>query len=151
GGTLTAMMINVEAGGTVELHGAVNVTGTIETTGGNLIVGSEAQFNNTKVLTFAPNSGGTITIEDNSSSAYKAPDIAGFGSGDTVDLANFDPTQTIFSESMSGGNLVLTATDGSQIATLTFDSFHGGLNFSSDGNGGTDITYSPFNQTYWTA
>jgi hypothetical protein len=149
GGTLTATSINVETGGTVELHGPVNVTGVIETTGGNLIVGSEAQFNNTKVLTFGGTSG-TITIEDNSSAAYKAPDIAGFGAGDVVDLANFDPAQTVFSESISGNNLVLTATDGSPVTTLTFDSYHGGLNFASDGNGGTDITYSPFSQTYWT-
>jgi hypothetical protein len=138
----------VETGGTVELHGPVNVSGVIETTGGNLIVGSEAQFTGTKVLTFGGSSG-TITVEDNSSQAYKAPDIAGFGAGDVVDLANFDPTQTVFSESMSNGNLVLTATDGGLVSTLTFDNFHGGLNFASDGNGGTDITYSPNSQTYW--
>jgi len=149
GGTLTATSINVETGGTVELHGPVNVSGVIETTGGNLIVGSEAQFNNTKVLTFGGTSG-TITIEDNSSAAYKAPDIAGFGAGDVVDLASFDPTQTVFSESMSNGNLVLTATDGGAVTTLTFDNFHGGLNFASDGRGGTDITYSTHSQTYWT-
>ncbi len=59
---------------------------------------------------------------------------------DTVDLDGFNYTSTTFSESSSNGNLVLTATDGSNIATLTFDNFDGTLNFASDHTGGTLIT-----------
>jgi hypothetical protein len=142
GGTLNASSVNVETGGTVELHGTVHVTGVIETTGGNLIVGSDTDFTGTETLTFGAN-GGTVTFETGSGK-YVAPDIAGFGAGgahpDVVDLANYDLSKTVFSESTSNGNLVLTATENGNATTLTFDNFNGTLNFASDGNGGVAIS-----------
>jgi hypothetical protein len=139
---LHAASINVETGGTVELHGTVHVTGVIETTGGNLIVGSDADFTGTDTLTFGAN-GGTVTFET-SSGKYAAPDISGFGPGgthsDVVDLADFDFSDTGFSESTSNGDLVLTVTEGKNVATFTFDNFSGTLKVASDGHGGTAIT-----------
>jgi hypothetical protein len=59
---------------------------------------------------------------------------------DTIDLSGFDAGSTLFTETSSNGNLVLTATNGGNVATLTFDNFSGTLNFASDGSGGTLIT-----------
>jgi hypothetical protein len=140
---LHAGSINVETGGTVELHGIINVSDVIETTGGNLIVGSDADFTGTDALTFGAN-GGSVTFDTSASKTYVAPDLHGFGAGgahsDVVDLADFDLSKTVFSESTSNGNLVLTATENKNVATLTFDNFNGTLNFASDGNGGTAIS-----------
>ena len=69
-----------------------------------------------------------------------APDTA---HSDAIDLAGFNYASTTFSETSSNGNLVLTATDGSEVAKLTFFNFDGTLSFASDGNGGTLITDPP--------
>src|SRR6185437_2619418 len=147
GGTLNAGSINVETGGSVELHGVANVSGLIETTGGNLIIGSDTQFTGTHTITFGSSNGGTVSFVDTTTQTYSAPDISGFGAGgattpDVIDLVNFDLTKTTFAESISNGNLVLTATEGGATTTLTFDNYGGGLHFATDGSVGTDITAS---------
>jgi hypothetical protein len=104
----------------------VNVTfnnGTGTPTYGELVLGNPSDFS-------GQISGFTGT----------APDTA---HSDAIDLAGFDFASTTFSESSSNGNLVLTATDGSNVATLTFDDFNGTLSFASDGDGGTLITDPP--------
>ena len=80
--------------------------------------------------------------------------IAGFSGtapdashSDVVDLSGFAFTATTFAEAVSNGNLVLTATDGSEVVTLTFDNFDGTLDFASNGNGGTLIYDPPASDT----
>jgi len=116
------------AGGTLvfDVQSNVNVTfnnGTGTPTYGELVLGNPSDFS-------GQISGFTGT----------APDTA---HSDAIDLAGFDFASTTFSESSSNGNLVLTATDGSNVATLTFDDFNGTLSFASDGDGGTLITDPP--------
>jgi hypothetical protein len=154
GAVLNAGSINVETGGSVELHGVASVSGVIETTGGNLIIGSDTQFTGTHTITFGSSSnGGTVSFVDTTTQTYSAPDICGFGAGgaatpDVIDLTNFDPTKTTFAESISNGNLVLTATEGGATTTLTFDNYTGGLHFATDGSVGTDITASAQPSTF---
>jgi hypothetical protein len=62
---------------------------------------------------------------------------------DAIDLTGFDAASTVFTEKSVNGNLVLTATDGDKVATLTFDHVDGALNFASNGDGGVVITNSP--------
>jgi hypothetical protein len=116
------------AGGTLvfDAQSNVNVTfnnGTGTPTYGELVLGNPSDFS-------GQISGFTGT----------APDTA---HSDAIDLAGFDFASTTFSESSSNGNLVLTATDGSNVATLTFDDFNGTLSFASDGDKGTLITDPP--------
>jgi hypothetical protein len=116
------------AGGTLvfDAQSNVNVTfdnGTGTPTYGELVLGNPSDFS-------GQISGFTGT----------APDTA---HSDAIDLAGFDFASTTFSESSSNGNLVLTATDGSNVATLTLDDFNGTLSFASDGDGGTLITDPP--------
>src|SRR5262249_26190608 len=72
--------------------------------------------------------------------------IKGFASdaahSDAVDLSGFDAASTVFTERSVNGNLVVTATDGDRVATLTFDHVDGALNFADDGFGGTVIPNS---------
>ena len=44
---------------------------------------------------------------------------------DAIDLTGFDAASTVFTEKSVSGNLVLTATDGDKVATLTFDHVDG--------------------------
>jgi hypothetical protein len=62
---------------------------------------------------------------------------------DAIDLTGFDAASTVFTEKSVSGNLVLTATDGDKVATLTFDHVDGALNFASNSAGGVVITNSP--------
>jgi hypothetical protein len=59
---------------------------------------------------------------------------------DVIDLAGIDKTSTNFTESYTGG--VLTVSDGTNTAHLTFSNFNSGFVFASDGSGGT-LIYDP--------
>jgi hypothetical protein len=62
---------------------------------------------------------------------------------DTIDLAGINFNSSNFSESFNSSTGVLSVTDGTNSASLTFDNFHSTLDFASDGNGGTLITDPP--------
>jgi hypothetical protein len=66
-----------------------------------------------------------------------APDSA---HSDAIDLVGMDYGSCTFSEAHNGSTDVLTVSDGSNIANLTFDNFNSTLFFSSDGHGGTLVT-----------
>ena len=129
------------AGGTLvfDAQSNVNVTfnnGTGTPTYGELVLGNPSDFSGQKLVLGNPSDfSGQI-----SGFTGTAPDTA---HSDVIDLAGFDFASTTFSESSSNGNLVLTATDGSNVATLTFDDFNGTLSFASDGDKGTLITDPP--------
>ena len=74
--------------------------------------------------------------------------IAGFtgtdaAHSDVVDLGGIDFNSAQFAETYHAATGVLSVTDGTDSASITFDNFQGALNFASDANGGTDITDAP--------
>jgi hypothetical protein len=69
-----------------------------------------------------------------------APDAA---HSDVVDLAGINYDSGHFSESYNASTDVLTVSDGTHTADLTFDNFTATFEFASDGNGGTDIFDPP--------
>jgi hypothetical protein len=68
-----------------------------------------------------------------------APDSA---HSDTIDLVGVNYDSAHFSETYNTSNGVLTVSDGSTTARLTFDNFNATFEFASDGNGGT-LIYDP--------
>jgi hypothetical protein len=62
---------------------------------------------------------------------------------DVVDLAGINYDSGHFSESYNTSTGVLTVSDGTDNASLTFDNFNATFEFASDGNGGTDIFDPP--------
>lgn len=118
----------VVAGGTVafEQDSSINVTfdnGQSSTSYGELVLGNASGFSG-QIIGF----GGT------------APDPA---HSDAIDLIGMNYGSCTFSEAQSGSADVLTVSDGSNVANLTFDNFNGALCFAPDGNGGTVITDPP--------
>jgi hypothetical protein len=87
---------------------------------------------------------GKLQLEDATSFTGTIKGFAGTDAAhsDAVDLTGFDAAKTVFSEKSVNGNLVVTATEGDKVATLTFDHVDGALNFADDGYGGTVITSS---------
>ena len=69
-----------------------------------------------------------------------APDAA---HSDTIDLVGINYDSPHFSEAYNASTGLLTVSDGTNAANLTFVNFDGTLNFTSDGNGGTLITDPP--------
>jgi hypothetical protein len=92
-------------------------------------------------ITFAGNAG-SLQLDDPTTFAGTIKGFAGTDAAhsDKVDISGFDVASTVFTEKSVGGNLVVTATDGSNVATLTFDHVDGMLNFASDSHGGVMIT-----------
>jgi hypothetical protein len=62
---------------------------------------------------------------------------------DVVDLAGINYDSGHFSDSYNASTGVLTVSDGTDSANLTFDNFNATFEFASDGNGGTDIFDPP--------
>jgi hypothetical protein len=69
-----------------------------------------------------------------------APDAA---HSDTIDLVGINYDSSHFAETYNSSTGLLTVTDGTHSASLTFDDFNATLDFASDGNGGTLITDPP--------
>ena len=62
---------------------------------------------------------------------------------DAIDLGGINYSSASFSETYNAATGVLTVTDGSHSARLTFENVGGTFSFASDGNGGTLITDPP--------
>src|SRR5262249_52014839 len=69
-----------------------------------------------------------------------APDAA---HSDAIDVCGMDYGSCTFSQVHNGSTDLLTVSDGSTIANLTFDNFNGALSFAADGHGGTLVTDPP--------
>jgi hypothetical protein len=69
-----------------------------------------------------------------------APDAA---HSDTIDLVGINYDSSSFAESYNSTTGLLTVSDGTNTANVTFDDFNATLDFASDGNGGTLITDPP--------
>ena len=61
---------------------------------------------------------------------------------DVIDLAGINFDSGHFTDSYNASTGVLTVSDGTDNASLTFDNFTATFEFASDGHGGTDI-YDP--------
>jgi Bacterial Ig-like domain len=91
--------------------------------------------------------GGTGELKLDAPGSFAAT-IAGFtgtqadaAHSDVIDLAGINQTSANFHETYAGG--VLTVTDGTNTAELTFSNFTSSFKFVSDGNGGTLIFDPP--------
>ncbi len=69
-----------------------------------------------------------------------APDAA---HSDVIDLVGINYNSSSFAETYNSTTGLLTVTDGTHSASITFDNFNATLDFASDGNGGTDIFDPP--------
>jgi hypothetical protein len=65
----------------------------------------------------------------------------------TCDLVGINYGSALFAETYNSQTGLLTVTDGTHTASITFDNFNATLDFASDGNGGTLITDPPANPT----
>jgi hypothetical protein len=119
------------AGGTMEFDAQSNVNVTFNNGAGvpvygELVLGDAADFS-------GQISGFTGT----------APNAA---SSDVIDLAGINYNSGSFSENYNSAG-VLTVSDGTGSASLTFVDFTGTFKFASDGHGGTDIFDPPANSS----
>ena len=117
-------------------------TAVMIATGGTLAV--NAPFH--EAVTFA---GGTGTLALDQPNTFSGQ-ISGFtgttpdpAHSDTIDLVGINYNSPHFSEAYNASTGLLTVSDGTNAASLTFVNFDGTLNFASDGNGGTLITDPP--------
>ncbi len=69
-----------------------------------------------------------------------APDAA---HSDTIDLVGINYDLSSFSDSYNSTTGLLTVSDGTNIAHISFDDFNATLDFASDGDGGTLVTDPP--------
>ena len=110
--------------------------------GGSLDIG--APSNDT--VTFTGSTGSLILSQPESFTGQivgftgTAPDAA---HSDAIDLIGINYNSSQFAESYNSTTGLLTLTDGTNAASLTFDDFNATLDFASDGNGGTLITDPP--------
>ena len=97
-------------------------------------------------VTFASGTGGLVLNDPEGFTGHiigftgTAPDAA---HSDTVDLVGIDFNSAHFSDTFNSSSGLLTVTDGTNTAHITFDDFNATLDFASDGNGGTLITDPP--------
>ena len=156
GGTLTLEpgtvitndgMLEATNGGTLQIDNPVIGSGSALIEGGTLILGAQSDVS----VTF-DNGAGTpvygVLVLDNASGF--SGQIAGFtgtapdtAHSDAIDLVGINFDSSNFSETYDASMGVLTVTDGSQSASLTFVDFNGTFKFASDGHGGTLITDPP--------
>jgi hypothetical protein len=117
-------------------------TAVMIATGGMLAV--DAPFH--EAVTFAGGTGTLVVDQPNTFNGQisgftgTAPDPA---HSDVIDLVGINYDSPHFSEAYNASTGLLTVSDGTNAASLTFVNFDGTLKFASDGNGGTLITDPP--------
>ena len=128
-------------------HGGVDivdpqVTSATVASGGNL----ELNAPSSEVVSFS-GSTGSLVLND---PAGFTGQIIGFtgtaanaSGSDEIDLAGINYNSGDFSDTYNSKTGVLTVTDGTHTASLTFVDFTGTFKFASDGSGGTDIFDPP--------
>ncbi len=144
---VNAGLLEASKGGMLLIDDPVSGSGNAVIAGGTIEFVEQASLNvifNNGVATPAY---GELVLGDASNFSGQISGFAGTepnaNHSDSIDLIGFNYASTTFSELDSNGNVVLTATDGSDSASLTFDNFNATLDFASDGNGGTLITDPP--------
>jgi len=131
------------AKGTLDLQGAVSGKGTLKIDAGQVLQ-ADAAIGSSQTVQF--NGGGDkLVLTD---AAQFSGKLQNFGSGDKLDLRQFDPTVTAlaFTENAAMTQGTLTVTDGALQAKITLLGQYSAAQFhtSSDGlPGGTFVTYTP--------
>jgi hypothetical protein len=135
--------IDVVDSGTATFTGAINGTGTIRISTGAQLE-AEGAVTGGETIAFGAASG---TLELTDPSGFAA-EIGGLVTGDRLDIANaafaFSKTETVkFTENAGNTGGTLTLTNGAHTLTLTlFGQFAASFRLSTDGHGGTVITYA---------
>ncbi|MGB7076596.1 MAG: hypothetical protein WBD53_05355 [Xanthobacteraceae bacterium] len=100
----------------------------------------------TAVVTFAGGAG-SLVLSDPEAFAGQITGFTGTAPdathSDVVDLVGINYDSSQFAENYNSTTGLLTVTDGTHSASITFDNFNATLDFASDGNGGTDIFDPP--------
>ena len=117
------MAATIVAGSSLDIATASNETVTFTGGTGSLVLNDPASFTG-QIIGFT----GT------------APDAA---HSDTIDLVGINYDSAQFAETYNSTTSLLTVTDGTNTANITFSDFNATLDFASDGNGGTLITDPP--------
>jgi hypothetical protein len=132
---------------TVLASGIDSMTATVAS-GGSLTVANTSS----ETVDFA-GSTGTLVLNQPQNFAGQIEGFTGTAPNaahsDVVDLAGINYDSGHFSESYNAATGVLTVSDGTDSANLTFDNFNGTLQFASDGNAGTDIFDPPSDWLEW--
>jgi hypothetical protein len=113
----------IAAGASLDISGPSNETVTFDGGTGALVLNDPESFTG-QIVGFT----GT------------APDAA---HSDTIDLVGINYDSSGFAEAYNSATGLLTVTDGTNSASITFDDFNATLDFASDGDGGTLITDPP--------
>jgi len=128
----------IDGAGTATLTGANTYTGGTTLEAGTLELGN-ASAAGTGTITFAAGDMATLKLD---SGIAITNTIAGFATGDTIDLAGL--AYSALGGAMLGANNLLSVTEGStteQIQLATGVSYAGDVfHVASDGNGGVDVT-----------
>jgi Hint domain len=130
-------VVEAANGQTLTLDGSIGGTGTLAITGRSELVLNGA---------VAP----SVTVDFDDSSTAQVLDlaqplamqgtIAGFATGDVIDLSAVPFTGTTYSVA---GDVLSVTHSGSVVASLTFDASYAGFALSKDGDGGTAISLGP--------
>ena len=133
--------------GTITIDSTVNIAGTGTFTianGGNLEFGGSVP--NTETLAFI-GSTGTLQLDDPQAFSGQISGFTGTAPNaahsDVIDLAGINYNSGDFSDTYNPATGVLSVTDGTKSALLTFVGFTGTFQFASDSNGGTDVFDPP--------
>ena len=127
--------INVAAGGSLYLGGAISGTGGQINLGAGSSLELDGSITNGETISFGNAAG--IKVNIGSASTFGAA-VTGFTSGDTLDLEG----EIVKGLSYSGSTLKVTLNDGTTQSFNVKGSF-AGLAATSDGGGGTDIVAGP--------
>ena len=134
-------------GGTLQILDPVTGSGSAIIEGGTMIFGAQSNMNVAFENGVGTPTYGELVLGD---AAGFSGQISGFvgtapdtAHSDAIDLEGINYNSSSFSETYDAAKGLLTVTDGSHSASLTFDNFGGTLSFASDGNGGTLITDPP--------
>jgi fibronectin-binding autotransporter adhesin len=134
GGTINGALL-------VQIDGEVALTGSGNFTGGFLVEsGSQLDLSGTWTQSLGFSTSSTAVLHN--PGAFSG-NIAGFQSGDTLDVRGTDFNNAAFSESFNATTGVLTVSDGTHTRHLTFTGGLGASNFAfaSDGVGGTNVSW----------
>ena len=141
---VNAGLLEASNGGVLQVNDVVS-GGHAGIAGGTIAF--EAQSNANVAFDNGPNGTdyGKLQLDD---PADFSGHVAGFtgtdaAHSDVVDVSGIDFNSAQFTEVYHAATGVLSMTDGTNSANITFDNFQGALDFASDGHGGTAITDAP--------
>ena len=141
---VNAGLLEASNGGLLKVDDAVS-GGAADIAGGTMAF--QAQSNVAVAFDNGPSGTayGKLQLDDPAGFTGSVSGFAGTDAAhsDVVDLDGVDFNSAQFAETYHAATGVLSVTDGTHSADITFDNFHGALDFASDGNGGTDITDAP--------